>query len=204
MYFRMKRVGSLAVLAVAASVISAVSLIAIGQAAPVATQQTVTATANIVQQLTIAPTGTNVLSFGDLVAPPAGCSFTLSPGGTVPVATGAGCIALGSGNVNSPSFAVTGSPNKVFTVSPALGDSSATNGGSAGPQQVLLSGAANITNHLVLNPLQSGLGPSGSTGTLDANGNLTFTLGGVLSIPANTPQDVYSSGNTFVISIAYQ
>ncbi|MEW6046951.1 MAG: DUF4402 domain-containing protein [Bacillota bacterium] len=121
------------------------------------------------------------LRFGDIVPGSTSGTVTIDPAGARTVS--GGVIALGE-SYGAASFTVSGEPGYSYTVTLPL---SAT----------LASG----TNSMVVDTFTSSLDPDG-VGTLDANGNGTFTVGATLHVDAGQAPGTYSG--SFDVSVDYQ
>jgi hypothetical protein len=134
-----------------------------------------TATANIVQALTIAET--EQLDFATIVPSGAAATVQVNSAGSRTCGGGLTC----SGTTTAGAFTATGTPNQSVTIST---DATAT----------LTSGANNMS--------VSGIAPSAATGTLSAGGTLTFTVGGTLNVGASQAAGVYSG--SYNVNVNYQ
>ena len=134
-----------------------------------------TATANIVQALTIAEN--EQLDFATIIPGGAAATVQVSTAGTRTCGGGLTC----SGTTTAGAFTATGTPNQSVTIST---DATAT----------LISGANNMS--------VAGIAPSAASGTLSAGGILTFTVGGTLTVGASQAAGVYSG--SYNVNVNYQ
>lgn len=151
--------------------------------AQAATGSTATATgsanATVVAPLTITHTTGAALNFG---------SFTAGTGGTLTVSTGGvasvgGDVGLVSGaTATADAFTVSGSANRVFTITPSASNSVTTGGATPATMAFTLTTPA--------------------TGTLSAAGSYTLNVGGVLTVASAQAPGTYTG--SYTVAVTYQ
>jgi len=128
----------------------------------------------------ISITKTADLSFGTFVASASSGTITLSPGGVV--STGGGVTEISGGDVSAAAFSVAGETGQSYQITLPSAD-------------VILTGTA-AENSLTLNTFTSN--PT-DTGVIGTDG--TVSVGGTLTVPANSQADTYTG--TFDVTVNY-
>lgn len=157
---------------------------------PAAAQQnsataTADAAARIVSALTLAPSTTRMLDFGDIVAGESnGSTITLSASGARSVTSGS--ASLGNGG-SAGEFAVSGEPGSTFAI--VLPQSALLTEDSGGPSPATMT-LIEFTHSL------------SSPATLSAAGEQSFTVGATLQVAAGQPLGRYAG--SYSVTVSYQ
>ncbi len=140
---------------------------------------TATATATVVERLTI--TNTQPLSFG-FIAPAGGGSVTVTAGGQRQVGGG---VDVQGNDFHHAAFDVQGTPGKIYTIHLPASQLFVAPIGSADPAFA----SELLVHNFVTSSVNQG---SGTAGKLDNSGQDTVYLGGTIEVPANAVPGVYS------------
>jgi hypothetical protein len=160
--------------------ISAAALGALALSTPALAANTASAnaTVNIVSPLTLVNDAG--LNFGTIVGPFAGEQVHVDASGVRTCPASLTCS--GNASVSAAAFTVTGTPDQGVALTI--------------PNSVTLNGSVSGTLSVNL------AGDKPADPTLDSSGSASFSIGGVLTIPAGTVDGVYS--NTFDVTANYQ
>jgi len=153
---------------------SVAAVAALSSTGAYAQSATADATATILEEVTV--TAGDDLAFGTIVVGATGDDVTIASDGTFTCGTNLTC----TGTNSAASFDVAGTATEVVTVS--------------------VDGTVSLTSGL--NSMSASLSSSDATLTLDAGGDASFTVGGVLTVGDNQPSGDYSG--QFDVTVDYQ
>ncbi len=163
--------------------VSALVILVIGFAANVSAQSTASASASatIISPITI--TKTIDLDFGNVAASGAAGTVVIDPAGAR-TTTGGASLPVLTGTVSSASFDVAGQALYTYAITLPAAAITISNG----------------ANNMTVGTFTS---TPTATGTLDAGGTQTVTVGATLNVGASQASGLYTSGTPFDVTVNY-